>query len=297
MSKKWLWAIVGAVTVLMLAFFLIRQEENQEQRVVAMVGDQPIYDSEWVEELKKQHGETVLQKMIDHLLVYQEAERLGIQVTEDEIKLEMANLQEKYNSEDPGAFAEQMGMTQEQIEEELRYSMLLEELAMKDVHITDAEIEKYYEQNKALYKDPARVYLYLVVASTEEEAEEMIGELEGGTSFSSLIQERQADVLDLGDGGEIGWVTRDDTYIDPQILEEAFEAEVGEISGPIQTEYGYAVIQVTERTEERQKPLSEVKRDIRRELAFQQADPIPEILQHLREQAGVQILIDSADGP
>lgn len=291
-NKKLLWTVVGCF-VLLVAVFSWKLVEAGRNSVVAVVGGQSISTEDWEQQLKKEYGESVLHKMIDRILVYREAERLGITVSDEEIKYEMANIKESYGSEMEGGFTEEnMGLTPEQLREELRYSLLLEELAMKDVYITDAEIKDYYEKNLDQFVEPASAYLFQIVVETEAEARQVIQELNDGSNFSTLAMERSIDILNTGNGGEIGWVTIDHPYADPSVLQVALEIPIKQISKPIKTENGYAVIKVTERKAERQKPLEQVKREIRRQLAFNEAEPLPQLLQRLRDQAGVQIFLD-----
>lgn len=294
--KKPVWLVVAVTFVLLIAIAgIIRWQSSPpavgENDVIAIVGDEKIDADEWLSELKDEYGDTVLQKMIDRILVEKEAERLGIKITDDELNLELAHIRQDYGME-PDMSGNPADIPVERLKKELRYTMLLEELAMKDVHITDAEIAQYYEQNQEYYTEPEQVYLHQIIVETRDDAEQVIREFKDGTGFASLAAEWSIDVLYAGNGGEVGWITKEDIYIDPAILETAFEMEKDEISDPIPVDQGYAVIRITDHKDAYVKPLEEVKRDIKRELGLFEAQPIPQILEELRQKAGVEILIN-----
>lgn len=291
-NKKIIWIVAGCL-VLLVAVMSWKLAMGKKGEVVAQIGSQTITAEQWEQKLKQDYGEGVLYKMIDKMLVFQKAKQLGISVSEEELKLEMAKMQEMEGVDGESEFFYgQEGLSAELMQEELEYSLLLEELAMKDVHITDAEIQAYYEQNIDHYIEPARAYLFQIVVEKEEEGRQVIRELEGGSDFAALAKERSIDVLSSGGGGEIGWISLDDPYADPSVIEEAFHLPVNKISDPIPTELGYAIIKVTDRIKERQKPLDEVRREIRRELSFHEAEPLPQLIQRLREEAQIRLFLD-----
>jgi parvulin-like peptidyl-prolyl isomerase len=82
-----------------------------------------------------------------------------------------------------------------------------------------------------------------ILVDTEEEAQEVIGELEGGADFAQLAEERSTDTGSGAQGGDLGPSTRD-RYV-PEFGDAAWEAELEEIVGPVQSQFGYHVLQVT----------------------------------------------------
>ena len=84
-----------------------------------------------------------------------------------------------------------------------------------------------------------------ILVGTEAEAQEVMDRLSNGEDFAALAQELSLDPGAQGNGGELGFVTSDQL---PEPLAEALHAaQTGEIVGPIETEYGYDVAQVTDR--------------------------------------------------
>jgi parvulin-like peptidyl-prolyl isomerase len=86
-----------------------------------------------------------------------------------------------------------------------------------------------------------------ILVESEEEAQEIVDELEGGADFAALAQERSTDTGSGAQGGDLGSAPRG-AYV-PEFDEAAWEADVDEIVGPIESQFGFHVLQVTD-TEE-----------------------------------------------
>jgi peptidyl-prolyl cis-trans isomerase C len=83
-----------------------------------------------------------------------------------------------------------------------------------------------------------------ILVETEEEADEVVDELAAGVDFGELAEDRSIDPGSAAQGGELGTTERG-RFV-PEFDEAAFEAEVDEIVGPVETQFGFHVIQVTD---------------------------------------------------
>ncbi|SHK34652.1 peptidyl-prolyl cis-trans isomerase [Rhodothermus profundi] len=82
-------------------------------------------------------------------------------------------------------------------------------------------------------------------APTRAAAESLYARLQAGASFEELAAEVFQDSTLARSGGDLGWFTFDE--MDPAFEDVAFRLQPGEISPPVQTAYGYSIIQVTDR--------------------------------------------------
>lgn len=121
-----------------------------------------------------------------------------------------------------------------------------------------------------------------ILVETEEEAQAIMDELEGGADFAALAEARSTGPSGP-QGGDLGFFTRDRMV--PPFAEAAFAAETGEIAGPVETQFGWHVIEVTERREQPKPAFEEVEAQIAQSLAQQAAG---ELMAGLREGAEVQ---------
>ncbi len=96
--------------------------------------------------------------------------------------------------------------------------------------------------------DPQALNIRQIVVSSETEAQEIIALLENGADFNALARERSIDPAARGNGGDLGFISRGETVAEFEAA--AFAAEPGEVVGPVQTEYGYHLIEVLEREDE-----------------------------------------------
>jgi hypothetical protein len=110
---------------------------------------------------------------------------------------------------------------------------------------SDDEVEAYFEANESTLAAETACVSHILVA-TEAEAEEIAGLLEGGADFATLAGERSTDTGSAAQGGELGCGPAG-RYVEP--FEAAvFAQPVGEVGDPVETEFGYHLILVTERS-------------------------------------------------
>ena len=99
----------------------------------------------------------------------------------------------------------------------------------------------------------------------KEKAEEVKQQLENGADFAQLARENSQDPGSAEQGGDLGCLGKGDTV--PEFEEALFGAEKGEIVGPVETQFGYHVIEVTESRAASTRPLSDVEGEIREQLS------------------------------
>ena len=123
----------------------------------------------------------------------------------------------------------------------------------------------------------------------EEKAEEVKNQLQNGGDFAELAKENSQDPGSAENGGDLGCLGEGETV--PPFEEAAFSAEQGEIGGPVQTEFGYHLIEVTDIREKQTQPLSEVETQITQQLAAtQQEKEFTKWLDHQKKERNVKYL-------
>ena len=136
---------------------------------------------------------------------------------------------------------------------------------------SDEEIQKYYEENKeAQFTTPEQRCARHILFNKDQKqkAEDVKEQLEDGGDFAELAKEYSQDPGSAEKGGDLGCLGRGETV--PEFEEAAFGAEQGEIVGPVETEFGYHVIEVTDAKPEQTRPLSEVESQIRDQLSTEE---------------------------
>ncbi|MBZ9684892.1 peptidylprolyl isomerase [Clostridium estertheticum] len=125
---------------------------------------------------------------------------------------------------------------------------------MADVDITEEEIKKYYESNSEMFKSEESASAKHILVDTLEQMEEIKSEISNGMSFEEAAQ-KHSKCPSAAQGGNLGSFTRGRMV--PEFEKAAFELEVGEISEPVKTQFGYHLIKLDEKSSQDVKSLEE----------------------------------------
>ena len=234
---------------------------------IATIGDTTITREQWMAELESRYGKDTLRELINVQVVEELAEKYNITVSEEVIDRELAVYKSMYNSLDE----EQFG-NEENWEKQIRYSILLEELLTRDVSVSDKDIQKFYEDNKDLYDIDESYHLSHIVVKTKEEAKVIIKELEGGSSFEALALEASIDEFTANSGGDLGFISTNDTYVPKSYLEIVPKLKEGDWSEPVEVDTGYAILLLHEKMKGQTFSFDDVKDQIRRQIALEQME-------------------------
>lgn len=221
---------------------------------------------EWLKEMEDQYGKSTLEDMINVRVVEQLAKKNDLKVSKSEIDREFLLIKAVNNS-----FYEDEHTTEKEWKDQIRYNILLEELLTRDIDISNSEMKSFYNKNKELYQFDDSYRIRHIVVKDEEEAREVLKELEGGSSFEAVAAERSTDRYTSPYGGDLGFVTEASDNIPSAYIEEAKTLNKDEWSEePIKVSNGYAVIQLKEKLKARTFSYAEVKDQIRRQIAMDQ---------------------------
>ncbi len=233
-----------------------------------------------------EHNITVTDKEVD-----QQIEKVKKQVGEQA----RSSGQDLSNQEAYEQALKQNNITESELRADLRENLpvqkVQEEVAGK-AEPTDAEIQKFYEQNKeAQFTTPEQrcVRHILFNKDQKQKAEDVKKQLEDGADFAKLAKEYSQDPGSAKNGGDLGCLGKGETV--PPFEEAAFGAEEGEIVGPVKTEFGYHILEVTDSKPKQTRPLSEVESQIRSQLAAQkQSEAFSKWLDEQKKQRDVKYL-------
>jgi peptidyl-prolyl cis-trans isomerase SurA len=134
-------------------------------------------------------------------------------------------------------------------------------------------------------------------AVTEAQAEERIRDiyqqLQDGADFATLARELSDDPVSGSDGGNLGWVSPGQMV--PEFEQAMMDAEVGEIHGPVRSQFGWHILQVEERR--RQDVTAENQESQARQAIYQRKFEmeLQNWLREIRDEAFVEFKGDYAD--
>jgi foldase protein PrsA len=214
-----------------------------------------------------------MQFLISSEWLLQETEKRDITASDKEVKdsFEQQKQQSFPKQKDYEKFLATSGQTEEDLLYRVRLSVLtnkLQQSIIKDEgKVTDQEIEDYYNENKERFAQPETRDLLVVLNPKKEKADAALEAIEGGESWSKVAKQYSTDDASKAQGGKLPNVTKgqQEKAFDTAI----FEAEKGEVVGPVKTQFGYYVFRVTKITPAKQQSLTQVKETIRNLLTSQ----------------------------
>ncbi|MER2029243.1 MAG: peptidylprolyl isomerase [Solibacillus sp.] len=250
--KKTIFALTVAASIGLAAC------SNPGDEVVVSTSAGDITQEEFYNSMKDIAGDQLLQQVVVEQILNDK-----YKVTDEEIEEELKGVKEQYGESYESVLA-QSNLTEETLKTNIRFT-LLQEKALKDVEVTDEEIEKYY--NQASQELNARH----ILVEDEETAKEIKAKLDAGEDFAKLAKEFSADPGSGAQGGDLGWFTVG-TMV-PEFSDAAYALEIDEISEPVQSEHGFHIIQVTDKRDVKDYgKLEDKKEEIRDAIATTKAD-------------------------
>ena len=149
--------------------------------------------------------------------------------------------------------------------------------------IGDAQIKQAYEQAKAANAGDEYKVRHILV-KTKAEADAIIAQLEKGASFAKLAKEKSMDPGSAKNGGELGWVMP--ANLVPQFSEAMAKLQKGQYTkSPVETQFGWHIIDLQDKRPVKVPPLAEVKEQIVQQLQQQE---LRQAIQALRQKATIQ---------
>lgn len=200
----------------------------------------------------------IIDSLVEERLKIQEARRLEIETTEEEIRGAVASIEAR-NGMRPGDFRvllEEQGISVEtfygQIEADVAWGKVVREVLQREVNIAPEEVDTVLNkmranQGKQEYR-VAEIDLPIPSAAAEANVQQLANQLvtraQSGTPFFSLAQQfSQSPTAAVG--GDLGWVLMDD--LDPQIARVVSSMAPGQISPAIRTGSGYRIVMLQDR--------------------------------------------------
>ena len=233
-----------------------------------------IYNTDKLEELLKQARENILKETIEEKILLINADKANIEVTDGELEKSMEEFKKGFYSEEE--FLTQLkaeGLTladfKDKTKTRIKISKFIRLNIIKDVKITEEEIESFYEENRTSFLAPAQIKIsqILIKNTGNSDAEARIGEifqkLKAGEDFS-LLAKTYSEGPNAVNGGDLGFVYPE--QLQPQIKEAVSKLNAGEFTEPVLSSLGYNIIKLEAKKMPQYAPLSEVSELIKRRI-------------------------------
>lgn len=287
MKKTFYYCLIAICTLLAASGCLQAQLSDPKQgdkleMVVAIVGNDIITQSDVLGYLlqlsqqdqsvnieDKEMQKKVLDMLIDEKLVVAKAIEDSVQVSEDEVdqrwNYQIQRLVIKYGSEKrvEDIFGMSMSQMKNDFREDIRKQILGDRMKAKlfgEVKVTPNEVKDFFNKYKdSLPVVPTTVELYHLVknvASDSKSKEELFNLAKAvrdtvmnlGGDFAEYARKYSGDPGTVGNGGELGWAGRGMFF--KEFEQAAFALQKGAISMPVETPFGYHVIQTLDKNKD-----------------------------------------------
>lgn len=213
--------------------------------------------------LNEETVKNALNKIVNNLLLSQEARRLGVQNDPD--------------------FQRELEINKDKI----LARIYVDKVAGRD-EAAPEEVRAYYEKNKDKFASQELARVSRILLKDEDTAEKVVGELKAGGDFAALAKKYSEDDASAGKGGDVGWVQV--SKLKAPLRDALYDLEAGEVSGVVRSGYGFEVLMATERKPSAVPELADVEETVRKRVVLnKRADKVEALYGRLYKDADVKL--------
>jgi peptidyl-prolyl cis-trans isomerase C len=237
-------------------------------------------------------GRALLDPIIERTLLVARAHSAGMSVSDAEVQSALDALGETARAS--GQTLEERlaadGQTADQLAEETRDRLLAEKWVGQQTRgeqPSGMELRAFYETHRRDFEAPEQVHALQIVVTTADEAKSLLDQIRKGAAFEDVARAHSGSP-DARKGGDLGWFARGTM---PKAFDDAcFSLKPGQVSGVVQTPYGYHLFKVLGRRGPQKRTLEQVKDEVlRRAWAEKKARAERQLLDQVRKGARVQV--------
>lgn len=242
--KKWMLPFTLTAGILALTACNGGESDTIVESSAGNITKDELYDS-----MKEKVGQSALQE-----LLYTKVLADKYEVSDKELDEKLKTYKDQYGENFEMMLLQSGFEDEDAFKEVLKTELLVEKAVTKD--IKEEDIKKYYDEN---YKPDIKARHILV--ADEATAKEVKSKLDAGGKFEDLAKEYSTDGS-AEQGGDLGWFGPGAMVA--EFEEAAYAAEINAISEPVKSQFGFHIIQVTEKKEK--EPYADVKDEMKEKL-------------------------------
>ncbi len=249
----------------------------------------------------------VLDEMVGTELLHRASIEKGFAASESDIQSQLDTLKTRFPDE--ATFTKELssqGLTVEALRERMSRDMSVEKFIETEVvpraQVTEEAKKKFYGENGQQMTRPEQAHLSHILIKVDagatpeardqakQKAESLRSQIQTGGDFAALAQENSDDPGSKANGGDLSWVSRGQTV--PPFEQAGFALKPGEVSGVVETQFGYHIIKLTELRPSALMPYEEVAPRIEQFLGQQRLqEEIEAVVGTLKTKNKVEIFI------
>lgn len=143
---------------------------------------------------------------------------------------------------------------------------------LKDITVTEEEQKAFYEENKAQFGKGATVSAKHILTDSEEKCQTILKNIEAGEKTFEDAAREFSTCPSGAKGGDLGEFGKGQMV--KEFEDAAFAANIGEVVGPVKTQFGYHLIKVEKKNEACEAPFEEVKVKVMNEVAQKKREQV-----------------------
>jgi len=181
---------------------------------------------------------------------------------------------------------------------DLKKRLVVESYLKKKVEtesqVSDADLQKFYDQNKEKFKTGDQIKASHILVKTEKEAKDILAQIKGGGNFEELAKKHSVD-SSASKGGDLGWFGKGSMV--PVFEKAAMALKEGQVSDVVKSDFGFHIIKLTGKRAAGVRPLEEVKEQIKGAIMpSKQQEIFQKIKEDLKKSAKITIKEDVLKG-
>lgn len=221
------------------------------------------------EEVNKFRRE-IADKMVDDILLLQEAKRRGVKPDYKAVEQQLNNYERRYESSEQWQSRREklLPVLRSQLENQSMLERIKEEMRQAPAP-DDSAVQKFYKDNPEKFTTPLKRQVSLILLkvdpssagtvwdSARSEAQELIDKIKGGEDFSELARIHSGDAKSAQNGGDMGYLHKG--MLAAEVEAALDQMKAGEISAPITTLQGVVIARLVSVTEAKLNSYASVK--------------------------------------
>ncbi|MFC1839692.1 peptidyl-prolyl cis-trans isomerase [Thermodesulfobacteriota bacterium] len=262
--------------------------EPPDENIVITVGDTSISRDELREDIERVIFEmgitdqdakigikSIVDKVIEKKLILEYGKIKGIYITDEELDSAVIEIKNDYPED---IFNEMLlkryldlSDWKDDFKEELLIKKIIEEVVSEFPPVTYDETKEYYDEHQDEFRHPKMVKLRHILTKTREEIDNVLALIDQGHEIGKLA-EKHSIAPEAEEKGMLGWIAQGE--LDEMIDNFIFSLKMGEISGVLESPYGYHIFEVQEVKNEGIKTFPETIKEIESKITLRKKELI-----------------------
>ncbi|MCF6156854.1 MAG: hypothetical protein E3K36_16820 [Candidatus Brocadia sp.] len=241
----------------------------------------------------------IIDQLITDILMEEFIDKQGLIVTPEEIEREVVQIRNNIAGSQKNALQSleqilvSIGSDINEFKKSVKHSIALEKYFRNK--FDDKILKNYFEENKSIFDGGSVKVSHILIDTRNMKTQEEIShaleqiknikrEIDRGAAFGEIAK-KYSNCPSAQNGGNLGFIQKKGNFA-KSFLDTAFSLRIGQVSEPVQTEYGYHLIKVTEKKEGMNIQFEDVREKVRLEVLDAE---IINLLNRLRKEAKIVI--------